>query len=246
MSILIDRDLSFPKLLNVRHLGGLRTRDGRVTRADTLVRADSPHQLTPEGIAALQTYGVHTVIDLRTEHEEISTPNPLRHVPGLQFERISLMGEPVPAELSGEIAPHVAWAGLMLEHNQAFFARVFNMIADAPSHGAVMFHCYAGKDRTGLIADILLDLAGVPVETIVEDYLLTNERLAEANARWLDTIADQERRDRMRNASIVIAETPIFVLETLRHSHGGSAGFLRHIGLSDASIDAIRARLISA
>jgi protein tyrosine/serine phosphatase len=108
----------------------------------------------------------------------------------------------------------------------------------------VLFHCHAGKDRTGLMADILLSLVGVPDETIVEDYVLTNDRMEVTRESFLLTVSDATQRDDIRNRWMVFPETAHAVLDHLRVRYGGARGYLQQIGLSDAEINVIAARMI--
>jgi protein-tyrosine phosphatase len=152
-----------------RDLGGLRTRDGRVVRAGALVRARSLDALDDAGWAALRALGVRTLIDLRNDDERAAAPCP----PGIACLHMPLdgvedrefwdewaadwrFGTPV------YYAPHLA---LLPERIGA----VIEAIARARP-GGVLFHCMGGRDRTGMIAMLVLALVGVEPEDIAADY----------------------------------------------------------------------------
>ncbi|MCF4121881.1 tyrosine-protein phosphatase [Antribacter sp. KLBMP9083] len=162
--------LHWPDCLNARDLGGLPLADGGTVRERALVRADSLTFLTPEGVAAVRGYGVARIIDLRRPFETVRYPHAFADDPIYH-------PSPVQEPEDWEEGP---WADLycgMLARRPTLFARAVGAIADAPA-GAVVVHCAAGKDRTGLVVAMALTLAGVPEEAVVADYVLTNERLA--------------------------------------------------------------------
>jgi protein-tyrosine phosphatase len=240
-----NRHLDLPDLLNARDLGGLPTRDGRATRWRSFVRTDGLHNLNAVGRIALHEYGVRTVIDLRMPHELEQLPNPLSTDDRVRFLHVSLlgsMGDEV-FERNKHLPPHAEWALLVLEQSQDKFRQVFSGIAGA-ADGVVLFHCYAGKDRTGLIADLLLDLADVHDEHIVDDYDLSNQRLRPHVDRVADTIDDPHARARAVDAWTVKRETAEVVLSHVRTRYGGAAGYLRAIGLSAQEVENVKRRLI--
>jgi protein-tyrosine phosphatase len=161
-------------LHNVRDLGGLPLRRGGVTPTGVFVRSEQPDMVREAGWAALRAHGVRTVVDLRQHGERASHPSAIpegvsdRHVDhdGLEHAAFwadywdnGLVGTPV------YYLPHIA---TMPERTAA----VLSEIATAPE-GAVLFHCAGGRDRTGLVAAILLVLADVEEDAIVADYLET-------------------------------------------------------------------------
>jgi protein tyrosine/serine phosphatase len=241
-----ERDLQWPELVNARELGGLVTRSGSVVKRGAFVRTDGLHNLNSAGFAALRAHGVKVVLDLRTTAELERLPNPLRNTPEVKFINVSLLGEPGEAQWvrDSDLPPHKEWSLMMLEQAKHRFVDAFRAIAWAPRDGAVLFHCHAGKDRTGLMADILLSLVGVPDETIVEDYVLTNDRMEVTRESFLLTVSDATQRDDIRSRWIVFPETAHAVLDHLRVRYGGARGYLQQIGLSGAEINAIAARMI--
>jgi protein-tyrosine phosphatase len=242
----MSRHLHFPELHNARDLGGLPTQSGAVTRWRAFVRTDGLHNLNDEGRAALHDYGVRTVIDLRMPEELSNLPNPLQGDPRVNFVHVSLLG--LPGDESWKlnktiVGPHREWALMMLEHSKPRFADVFKAIAGAPE-GTVLFHCHAGKDRTGLIADLLLDLAGVPEPEIVDDYDLSNERLRPLHTRLIEKITDPAERDRVLDGWSVYRPTAHAVLDHVRANYGGARGYLAHVGVSETEIAAVHRRLM--
>lgn len=173
-----DRHLDWDGCRNVRDLGGLRAAGGRVTRRGAMVRGDAPDRLTPAGWAALRAYGIRTIVDLRNDDErgsdaalrppELSTVAlPLDGVEDTEFWDVWGGGP--------EFCTPVYYAPF-LERFPQRTARVVAAIAHA-TPGGVLFHCVGGRDRSGLIAMLLLALAGVSAEDIAADYELSAGRV---------------------------------------------------------------------
>jgi hypothetical protein len=170
-----DRRLVWDGCLNVRELGGLPTVDGRTTRRGAVVRADNLDRLTAEGWAHVQEYGIRTVVDLRNEEEY----RPLLERPaGVGLVRVpldELAGPDWWARFGGLDGTPLAFRPY-LDHCPRAVAAVVAAVATAPP-GGVVLHCGAGRDRTGLAALVLLAVAGVTPEAIVDDYLLSADNL---------------------------------------------------------------------
>ncbi len=164
--------LAWPGLRNARDLGGLPTADGGRTRHGAVVRADSPHALTADGVAALRAHGVTRIIDLRSEDEAAMRPNVLAADP---MYRLVPFTDP-DDDPAGEL-PDLAGIDELYRCRIAGDARRITTavaaVADALP-GAVLVHCQAGQDRTGILAALLPRVAGVPDDVIVEDYTFSS------------------------------------------------------------------------
>jgi protein-tyrosine phosphatase len=180
----VDRDLDWPACVNIRDLGGLATASGGVTTFGVLIRADNVHLLTASGWAQARAYGVRTILDLRSEEERgDDAPVPS----GLEVAAVSLFhdfdSDPAyRADLACRVAGcDAAEANRLLytealERNAGMFATALHAVAEA-RQGAVLMHCTAGKNRTGLLAALLLGLVGVPTAAIAEDYEWSEHQL---------------------------------------------------------------------
>jgi protein-tyrosine phosphatase len=231
--------LRFPELLNARELGGYPTLDGAMTRWRSLLRADDLVQLTSEGMRALADYGVHTVIDLRWPGEAAAKPHPLaRGGHGVRYHQVSLLtgSEMEWASLCGECQKEM-WKCAVLEHTRPQLKDVLQLIADA-GEGPLLFHCVAGKDRTGLIAALLLALADVLPEAIVEDYAASTAQLAEAYMLRYSNLERAEILEALRCPGQGVHNMLDYLAK-----YGGAAGYLSAIGLGAATIARLRARL---
>jgi protein-tyrosine phosphatase len=231
--------LPFPELLNARDLGGYPTVDGGVTRTHSLVRADDLAQLTPAGLRALADYGIRTVLDLRWPEEADKHPSPVPEaLPQVRYERISLLThtEQEWRLRSREIAKEL-WKCVVLEHVGHELRRVLGMIADAPPAG-LLFHCVAGKDRTGLIAALLLALADARPAAIAEDYAISGENLRAGYLRRYPNTEPERILEILR-----CPEEGAYNMLKFLDDAGGVRAYLRQIGLTETQISALRSRL---
>jgi protein tyrosine/serine phosphatase len=117
-------------------------------------------------------------------------------------------------------------------------------MADA-APGAVLVHCAAGKDRTGLVVALALSVAGADDETIAADYAVTGERLAPFVEKYLATIEDEKQRAFWRGHQGTPMEFMLDVLDHLERTYGGVEPYLRAGGLTDEQLRALRERLVA-
>lgn len=168
--------LTFQRLHNVRDLGGWPTLDGGVTRHGVLYRSDSLGLLDGADLERFRALGVRTVIDLRYP-EEIAAAGRVPAEPGLVYHNRSIEHRPYDQTA---VAADVDPAGFFAEKyaevaadGRAEIQDVIRLIAgDAPA--PLAFHCKSGKDRTGIIAALVLTLVGVDREHVVEEFALSN------------------------------------------------------------------------
>lgn len=252
MRQLRPRDLVWEGCLNVRDLGGLPTRDGGETRFGAVVRADSVRQLSDEGWRALVEHGVRTVIDLRGDHERAEDPPaelPVEvvHVPFLSDEAAERAALAEELEAAAVAAPEVAVGTrdvylIFLVRFRSNVAEAVQAVANAPA-GGIVIHCAGGKDRTGLLAALLLHLAGVDEEEIAADYALSEERLRPRHEGWFAAAETEEELERLKRIARTPAASMIGVFAELERRYGGVEEYLRGAGVTDAELELARARL---
>ncbi len=244
------RRLSWDGCSNIRDLGGYPTSDGGQTRWRSLVRADTLCHLTADGRAALLDYGVLTVVDLRRSDELRLDPNPFAAPLG-QAGIVTYLNLPLGAGASSDERTAVKAASettlealfcAVLDNYWRGIAAILAAIAGAPE-GVVLFHCHAGKDRTGLVAGLLLALAGVPYPTIAEDYALSGVCLQPIYAERLRQEPDPAQRARMAAWMSTAPETMLGILAHLDAKHGGAERYLLTSGVTEADVERIRRRL---
>jgi protein-tyrosine phosphatase len=239
-----NRELRLEIAHNVRHLGGYPTSAGRTT-SESVIRAASLHRLTANGMRGLAEAGVTTIIDFRSdaERERSITPDPgpygIRHIHAPVFQE-----DASPVGMEREFPGFGAVYARFLDSGREAYRTFIEVTAE--SEGRVLFHCAAGKDRTGVAAALLLDLAGVDDETIIADYTLTEVLLQPMVDEWLPDMrargVDETRAQQLLAAPRDAIEA---ALEFLRQSHGSAEGYARDLGVSHTTISALRARLIA-
>lgn len=256
---------------NARDVGGIPLADGGVVRSGVLLRSDALGPLTESGVAALASSPVGVVIDFRTDGERAHTPDNLaaRIPAGREITVIDLPilegatadmaaslfsrngGTPDPKAVDAALAALPTLADLytgMLAHGAPAFAEVARRIAassdDRPS--AVLVHCTAGKDRTGVATAVMLDAAGADRAAIVADYADTAANLA---GPWAEAMLGQMTRmgipvtPALRELATGSPAAAIEAALAWIDTQGGSAAYLRSGGLTDAELAALRARL---
>lgn len=234
------RHLDWEGCFNVRDLGGLPAAGGRLTRWRAVVRSDDVDRLTAAGWSALSDYGVRTIIDLRNDDEWQAdiAPRPA----SLETVRLPLDGladtefwEFWGNGLHGTPLYYPAF----LERFPQRVAAVIAALASARP-GGVLVHCGSGRDRTGLVAIVLLALVGVPARDIVDDHLLSTERLRLA---WPALgIADQEPliAKLLAEHGTTARDSLMATVESL-----DAEAYLRSGGATDASLSAVRGHLLT-
>ena len=119
----------------------------------------------------------------------------------------------------------------MLDTYRANVAAAIAAVAKLPE-GGVLIHCMGGKDRTGLIAALLLRLAGVPVPDIADDYGLSAENIKPLWQQWVEDAGGETERELRRRFSASPAEAMVQVLEALERAHGSVEAYLRDAGVT--------------
>jgi protein-tyrosine phosphatase len=238
----VTRRLDWPDCRNARDLGGLPCTTG-MTRFGAIVRSDNVSNLNAAGVQAMWDFGVSTVIDLRSESEVARFPSPFAPSDyGPVYVNLPLIDDAFAAKI-GDSAPMPERYRLMIDHRQEAFAQIFSAMAGVD--GPLVFHCYAGKDRTGLVAAMLLSLAGVPPAAIGADYAATDVQLAKRYEEWL-AAAPPERLDAMRDELRCPPEWMLGAMEHIDSRWGGVEAYLSGAGTSAAEIVRVKSMLGSA
>ena len=244
----MTRALEWDGCLNVRDLGGVAVEGGGETRFHSLIRSDNVRGLTDAGWRALAAHDVARIVDLRWPEE--LAEDPPRDV-DIDVVHISLLGT-LDRDFSDDIADYMAaddpagyWASSyirILDAYAANFGRALAAIADAPD-GPVVFHCAGGKDRTGLVAALLLRLAGAGIDEIARDYALTEPMRSRGPDPWVEAAPTGWERARRLFMQHTPPEAMRRALEHLEREHGSVESYLRSAGLDDARLAALRERL---
>lgn len=241
-----SRRLLWDGCLNVRDLGGYVAADGRTTRASSLIRSDNLARLTTAGQQTVRETGVSTIIDVRSPYELDLEANPFAQmlIAGPLYLNLPLLDE---TDAEGmaliDAAPMTEMYRIMLERFQSNIGEIMTAVANAPP-GAVVFHCHSGKDRTGLIAALVLKLADVPDADIAADYALSDNYLSALYSEMLAKKTDPEARARLAEQLTSKPEAILGALLHLEARYGGTESYLEACGLNQETQRKLRERLL--
>ena len=239
-----SRFLPLEGTLNTRDLGGLPVAGGRLTQTGRVLRSDGPASLTDADLDLLESLPLTTVVDLRGPVECEREPSRFLSRASCRVHNVEVWSH---INASGhEIADRydiTAFYLAALDHAGPAFAEATRLVAHAP--GAALFHCSAGKDRTGLLAALLLESVGVDRQTVLEDFALSDARIEPLRQRLLE----QAERDGVPRAEFrrLLGASPELMEPALEHlddRHGGAVAYLARAGVSDETFAALEAKLV--
>ena len=248
-AVAADRRIGFEGVSNFRDLGGYRTATGGRTRWGLVYRADALHGLTADDLELYASLGVGLVIDLRSDMERDERPNPMasESLP-LVLQREGSTGNILMGETMEE--GERVLARLYLSHLELGAERIGEILRAmaAPEGLPAVFHCHAGKDRTGMIAAVLLEALGVDRATILDDYELTARYRARAHQEG--TFRSLVERGLPPEAAAGVLTSPRWAmaeaLEALDSTYGGVETYLTGpAGIDPSDLDGLRARLVA-
>lgn len=241
-------ELRLDGLVNVRDLGGIRVRDGRVIRSRQVIRGDNPRNLTEQGQRDLsEVVGPAVMVDLRIQIEldregytVVHDPVRVVHLPMLPQAGVNQ--DQIDAGAADNLVDDYL---RQIDVNAPSIIEALRLIAD-PRNRPVFVHCTAGKDRTGIVIAMLLSILGAEDEVIVADYHVTSRNMAPVV-------------ERIRSAQVFkdngLAEAPDWIfasepetmrefLSGMRSAYGSAERWALDRGLSAEEIDRLRATLI--
>jgi protein tyrosine/serine phosphatase len=248
-----QRFISFEGCVNFRDLGGYPTRDGRTVKWRKLYRSDALNELTPGDVyRALGELGLGTMLDLRNREEASRDGTGVLPANGLDYHHFPLLEErgEAPPMNGADIAERLSDTYQWIIHNSGeMLAEAVTIISQSPGNpgrpgnrgSAAVFHCSAGKDRTGIIAALILGVLEVEHEVVMADYLLTND-VAVAIFQRIRRMQPQYEytQESMRAHPLAMEQFQ----ETLHSTYGGPEQYLRSHGVSPDAFQSLRAALL--
>jgi len=248
----VDEIVNHPRRLigleavhNFRDLGGYPTADGRSTKWRTLFRSDGLYRLRgADDMSRVMQLGLKSVIDLRTEREQREQGIfPIDDIE-VTFHHLSIVdvtwSDTETPEFDDEVEFLVWGYRDMLEIGSSRFADAMHVLAQTESLPAV-FHCAAGKDRTGVLAALLLSSIGVDDAHICADYGLTQDAMRRSIA-WSKVHRPElaERYATIPKAYLAADPRAMqIILTELAQQHGSVRNYVREIGVADATVEAL-------
>ena len=233
---------------NFRDFGGFGTESGSSVAEKKVFRADGLHRLTDNDVAILESLDVKWVFDLRTgielEHDGlgpfVGSSAEHHHVPLISVSLNPFDGD-------------VDWSQIdlqdryleMLEQGREAFRGVVGKVIDVDS-GAVVFHCSGGKDRTGVVAAVLLELLGVERDAVIADYARSENYLGELLDQYRDQLAEQGvTPETLGYLTSSPPERMARMLEQMSERWGDARSYLKKVpGLTDKELDLFSKKML--
>jgi len=205
-----------------------------------VIRSDNISSLNAAGVQAMWDYGVNTVIDLRTQAEAANFPSPFAAPDyGPAYLNLPVIDDAFMARVNDTAGIPQRYR-LMVDHRQEAFGQIFSALARI--EGPAVVHCFAGKDRTGLVAAMALALAGVDDDAIAADYAETDIHLASRYAEWL-AAASPERLASMRDELRCRPEWMLDLLTHISETWGGVPQYLEVGGVQPSELVRLKEKL---
>jgi protein-tyrosine phosphatase len=230
-----QRHLSWDSGYNIRDMGGFKTNPGGSTRFGAFVRADNvSERLSEKGKDELISYGIKTIIDLRSPYELEIAPPPFTQ-PGDRTYYPKYFNTPFVneddedgIEKLNNMSSHIEMYYWMLDRFQKNIGAAVKQIANATEEGSVLFYCHQGRDRTGIVAAFILLLAGVDKQVVADDYALSNENIQPTYTKTL-----------YKNPEVMLA-----TIEYLEQKYSGVSSYLLQAGVTHSELQRLVSHLM--
>ena len=241
-----SRWLPMQGCVNFRDLGGYRNSQGQSVRWRRLFRSDALQDMTSgDSTLAIEKLNIGLVVDLRNTNEaNRDGRGPLPEL-GADYRHFPLLDArgAIPPFTGGDIVERLSATYQWLVHNSGDgVAEAVSAIGESLHGGkAAVFHCSAGKDRTGLLAALILEVLGVSPETIIDDYMLTDE-VVEGIVRRIKVI----EQNSTPTAQTLAPQPEAFQAfqQALQEGYGGAEPYLRRQGVGDETLERLRNGLL--
>ena len=245
-----ERVMPMDALVNFRDLGGYLTADGRRTKWGKLLRSAAHDAITDRDVAYLQKLGLKTVVDYRSTYEEKERPD--REIAGVAYLHTRPLEDPgatnildtqIKMDSADDAVTMLSQANRTLansKHANSVYRQLLLTALD-PSQVPIVQHCTAGKDRVGVGSATMLLALGVPRETIIADYLLSNDNQISASKLKGAVAGGQEVTDEQlklfQALAMVRADYLQAFFDEIDTLFGGTEGYLKNgLGLTDEEL----------
>jgi protein-tyrosine phosphatase len=240
-----ERDLHVRGFANLRDVGGYRAGDDRITRWRTLLRADMPLDLDPSAVAPFVGLLARTVVDLRDDDEVTDAPSVFTH-PRFEVVRRPIFDGSAASFVERRVTLTELYAHMVSTCGRTL-ALAVRAIAESDPDAAVLVHCSAGKDRTGIVVALALSAVGARRADVVTDYTLTEGRLS---GPWLDRrlreLGAHHGADLSGSAELVGGSPAAAIssaLDLVDAGWGSATGYLLEHGLTACDLERLTTRL---
>lgn len=247
----MHRHIALERASNFRDIGGYATRFGPTVRWERVYRGGELTRITDADVAVLDALGLELVFDLRTSSERAQRPSRIWTTAPRRLHRdYDHSGADLPSMVAARLPTAEALRDSMMRlyrHLPFDQADAFRVLLEAIAHDdlPLAFHCAGGKDRTGAFAAILLELLGVSHADIVADYLLSNDGIDAARARFLAHVGRDDIDPSTWDPMLIVAPEYLEAMfAAMAQRHGDTAGYVASLGITLAQLAAIRANLL--
>jgi protein-tyrosine phosphatase len=244
--VTVERLIALEGAVNFRDLGGYITEDGQRTRWRLLFRADGLSELTEPDLDIVRELGIRTVVDLRSGQEVEQSrfnveahPVTFHHFPFIKALPSAEDFEQAPGFLGTQYTS-------MLDEATPQIVGALSALA-APGALPAVFHCTAGKDRTGLLSALVLSLLGVPEETVVADYALSGAAMTRLRAKLVEKYPDG--KSVIADSDVLFSADPhnmVTLFAHLRARYGSVAEYAAEVGISRDVVATLRETLLES
>ncbi len=228
-----ERLLPLTSVYNIRDLGGYETQTGAYSKSHKYIRSGKMNRLMEVDRQYLKDYGIKVIIDLRSGYERKKEPDVLENDEDFDYYFVDLFNQEgaslVPRNL--DIKDMGDLYCMMLDQCEQGIKKVFEIFLDHPYEG-ILFHCSAGKDRTGVISALLLDLVGCHEYDIVKDYSESYENN--------EPINDELEKDLEPGQTRFLYSEPLYMMKMLNHlreNYGSTSSYLAKLGFDEEKIE---------
>lgn len=235
---------------NLRELGGYYTKSGKITKTHVFLRSDELHQINDSGRDFLNNYGLRTDVDLRDEIEILAAPDEInrhnvkyRHIPLFSKIETDILKDEI--ERKKDLIPKTMGELYIdiLKDQQKSILKILSVLIDGAD--CSLFHCTNGKDRTGVIAMLVLSLAEVPDDTIIADYSASYDYRTSALEEEQEKYAKFEKMGIIPDGAF--ESKPEFMEKTLNYlytEYGAPINYLKEIGLTEEQKEKFTAKFV--
>ncbi|HWV12689.1 MAG TPA: tyrosine-protein phosphatase [Sphingobium sp.] len=256
--VIADRALHLASIANLRDIGGYRTADGRWVKMGLLFRSDQLDRVSDADLKAMERLGLRLIADLRTESERTREPDRLPR--GSQPLILDVAADSS-GSLGGDMRKAMAaiasgkGAEMLTTANRDFVAlgsarRAYADLLEKMNGAPILYHCTAGKDRTGWASAVILTLLGVPRDTVMADYLASNAYLQAKNERAKAMLAKSGSPIDPAYLDPVLTVRASYLdaaFDEVAKRHGSFDAYVRDgLGLGDAEVEALRSTYLQA
>ncbi|QEO15644.1 tyrosine-protein phosphatase [Agromyces intestinalis] len=239
----ISTRIPVPGTYNFRDVGGLPAADG-IVRSGVLYRSDGLFRLGDDGRDHLRELGLSRVIDLRDEREAHAMPDDLDGL-DLQVRRLPVFEGSGASQGAGGVSLEVLYERIVTQHSRVVVDAVRDI---STADGAVLVHCTAGKDRTGVVVAMTLLAVGVDRDAVIADYERTEQNLA---GEWLEGMIEMIGRYGVPDSPelrVLMGGSPPEAIESaierVEREHGSARDYLLASGLALSELAGLEARLL--